>query len=683
MPVIRRVQSSRAPRSNVSFALEAERFLALGQVARAVEICKRGLGSFPEHPAGYVTLARAYFKLGEADRALNVLRDGYRRSGSKRLTALYRKLSGDEDAPRAEDADAFKTIPEITATELADLSPDELPNQISVDPVDVNVGLDHLPEIETSHALNAMPALAEPEIAEPEILEPEIVEPEILEPEILEPEILEPEIVEPEIMEPEILEPEILEPEILEPEIVEPEIVEPEILEPEILEPEIMEPEILEPEIVEPELLEPELLEPEILEPEIVDPRAAESIEASEPIQAPENAHLSDIDALDRLAARLDREHPPASALTDAGGEPVTYGEDDDSIALPEISALDMETAPIPLPPEEALEITTILQELGLGPLSAERVEYEDVTAVEEPPAPVESDDTISSPGEPFFMASASRQDVPEETATHMFPQPERPRPLSLALHLGKSISRLRSSNLRLIPGLEFAPLRHEDQFRGQSIAPLINEPMPQPELPVRQRRISDSPVFLPLPTLDSTGMVAAEDIPPVRAERQQEPVPHEEPEELDIMEVPEELESIHIPVREVPAPEPEPEPVKQQSIRAEPGLELPKQIIQADPEPDPEPQKLTPLEELARRLENARIPVVEDYEQRPVFEPSIVSDTLANILVAQRAYAEAMQAFQTLARVKPERFEYYQRKIWEMKYMIQNPGMPWPPVEE
>ena len=74
---------------------------------------------------------------------------------------------------------------------------------------------------------------------------------------------------------------------------------------------------------------------------------------------------------------------------------------------------------------------------------------------------------------------------------------------------------------------------------------------------------------------------------------------------------------------------------------------------------------------------------MVEEYEQRPVFEPSIVSDTLANILVTQGAFAEAMKAFQTLARTKPERFDYYQQKIHEMKWRIQHPDIPWNPEEQ
>jgi hypothetical protein len=90
---------------------------------------------------------------------------------------------------------------------------------------------------------------------------------------------------------------------------------------------------------------------------------------------------------------------------------------------------------------------------------------------------------------------------------------------------------------------------------------------------------------------------------------------------------------------------------------------------------------ELTPLEELARRLEHARIPVIEEDEAPSAYESSIVSETLANILVAQGKYAEALKAFQTLARMKPERYDYLQGRIVEMKWRLQNPGESWPPA--
>lgn len=280
-------------------------------------------------------------------------------------------------------------------------------------------------------------------------------------------------------------------------------------------------------------------------------------------------------------------------------------------------------------------------------------------------------------------------------------------RPRSLALHMGKNISRLRSSNLRLIPGLEFAPLRHEDQTRKQSIAPLISEPMPMPIADPSfrtQRPLEEKEINLPpLPPL-----VDAE---PAREQLQigeREPEPAAAPLQAAEPERPEEL-LVEEPVAEEPVAE---EPVAEEPMVGE--LQLPgwKEILEelgapAVPEPayQPEPQEeadpfagnifqmvqavqksaeLTPLEELARRLENARIPVVEEVtEHRPVFTTSIVSETLANILVSQGAFAEALKAFQTLARTKPERFDYFQERIWEMKWRISNPDLSWPPEED
>lgn len=84
--------------------------------------------------------------------------------------------------------------------------------------------------------------------------------------------------------------------------------------------------------------------------------------------------------------------------------------------------------------------------------------------------------------------------------------------------------------------------------------------------------------------------------------------------------------------------------------------------------------QSMTPLEELARRLETARIPIVEGEEpesESPAFEPSIVSDTFAGILAQQGAYRQAIKAYQMLARLKPERRGEYEKKIEEMRWKM------------
>jgi hypothetical protein len=273
-------------------------------------------------------------------------------------------------------------------------------------------------------------------------------------------------------------------------------------------------------------------------------------------------------------------------------------------------------------------------------------------------------------------VRSEAREKNPELLKPHPRADHQSPleRPRTLSLHTGKNITRLRSSNLRLIPGLEFAPLRQEDYLRRQSIAPLINEPMPQP--PPRHAQQSDEEAppaskhsLPPLPPLQEADPVGA----PLMLPRMERAVDEELVVEEAGLVVVEEVPSIvH---GEAVGDEVKDDRETEEPRRRHAPLLSSFATTQVEPE-----AKLTPLEELARRLENARIPVVEEYEQRPVFEPSIVSDTLANILVMQGAYAEAIKAFQTLARTKPERFEYYQQKIHEMKWRIQHPDLPWNP---
>jgi len=201
-----------------------------------------------------------------------------------------------------------------------------------------------------------------------------------------------------------------------------------------------------------------------------------------------------------------------------------------------------------------------------------------------------------------------------------------------LALHMGRHSLRARSSNLRLIPGLEFAPLRHEDSAPRQSIASLMNEPMS--ELPFRPATPSAGSTPPPLPTIEAMETL------PVDAATGEPRLPVSE--------------SLSDAISEL----------------TDTGVRLPRnpgrmhELAQTE-------EDLTPLEALARRLETARIPVVEEGEPRAIFEPSIVSDTLANILVQQKAYAEALKAFQTLARMKPEKMDSYQEQIERMKHLL------------
>ncbi len=85
-------------RPHPSFALYARQLLIDGDIKGAVELCKFGLIYFPESVTGYAVLAEAYLTLDEKDRALNVLQDGYFRTGIPQLEYLRAQLAGEEPA---------------------------------------------------------------------------------------------------------------------------------------------------------------------------------------------------------------------------------------------------------------------------------------------------------------------------------------------------------------------------------------------------------------------------------------------------------------------------------------------------------------------------------------------------------------------------------------------------------
>lgn len=95
------------------------------------------------------------------------------------------------------------------------------------------------------------------------------------------------------------------------------------------------------------------------------------------------------------------------------------------------------------------------------------------------------------------------------------------------------------------------------------------------------------------------------------------------------------------------------------------------KKAVRLQPEENKGP--LTPLEELARRLEAARIPRVEE-EELPAppspseHRPAMVSETIAKIYEMQGATNEAIKAYEALARQKPEQAEAYLKKARELK---------------
>jgi len=99
------------------------------------------------------------------------------------------------------------------------------------------------------------------------------------------------------------------------------------------------------------------------------------------------------------------------------------------------------------------------------------------------------------------------------------------------------------------------------------------------------------------------------------------------------------------------------------------PTLENPKQLVSLQRSVESK-RSLTALEELAKRLEHAKIPVIEEDKTlpSPSFMPSVVTETMADIYEQQGAYAQAIKAYQVLARNNPEKLEYYESKIAQLR---------------
>ncbi|MBK9249062.1 MAG: tetratricopeptide repeat protein [Ignavibacteria bacterium] len=79
----------------------------------------------------------------------------------------------------------------------------------------------------------------------------------------------------------------------------------------------------------------------------------------------------------------------------------------------------------------------------------------------------------------------------------------------------------------------------------------------------------------------------------------------------------------------------------------------------------------LTPLEELAARLEKVRIPATQQEMTRrrtTELDPTLVTETMARIYEKQSAFHEAIKAYQILARRTPEKLEFYEERIREVQ---------------
>lgn len=764
----------RIARHRLLYAEEARRLLAAGQAARAVELCRHGLIYFPEDHTGYVLLANAFIMLGERERALNVLADGYRRTGSPRLDLLRAEVAGEaratevsaskvsaeevsieevvaEPMPRsAGDSDAASaaalldegarpaemdeaTVPiadelnlhaaepwhdEIEINEIEPESPPHAPIPESMAPdavgsadaeasdvVESGVGPSAAFEVQTEEddravdldALDRVQAAISIAMAQVQALRPSAPVDEAPAPAaalaVVTPTDEVPMVTASAeaLVEPTTDVTTPADADGLGTEVVSMPTIDSSMSDSPAADVPVFEPLHTEEPTAHPvdafvavdahDLLESDVRRDDASTPD-VDPMAVEASAPSDfleridapvadgPAQADQPEAMQDAPAAVPLvpADASDRDnvsgesaadvYPEADLLIAAPPEPVTMDplvvwQD----AMPEGQAQEDPARSVVNPMIDSgagvETVQTTAMETGTGetsvPDSVHAISPEFVEAVPKPVgsfehatsrehvAPVETPEGVEHATPPEQVASVEMSEVASE---HVIPveNAERPRTLGLALHTVKNAARLRSSNLRLIPGLEFAPLRREDAGRHQSIAPLINEPMPQPELP--RRRVSlDAAAMPPLPELEHDG--GASPPPPMV------PPPPSSAE-------PAAAEGENVEGGSV-------EPMRERAPRNVPIMQL--------PSPD---DVLTPLEELARRLERARIPVIDEAEQRMAFAPSLVSETLANILMAQGAYAEALKAFQTLARAKPERLEYFQQRIDEIEQHLE-----------
>jgi tetratricopeptide (TPR) repeat protein len=115
------------------------------------------------------------------------------------------------------------------------------------------------------------------------------------------------------------------------------------------------------------------------------------------------------------------------------------------------------------------------------------------------------------------------------------------------------------------------------------------------------------------------------------------------------------------------------PEPIEYDEINVDfPSFvlkEFPKQQIRITRSEESQ-QTMSALEELAQRLEKARIPAIEEEKtiSSPSFMPSIVTETMANIYVQQGAFSQAIKAYQVLARNHPERLDHFEAIIADLR---------------
>lgn len=84
--------------SNVSvlFAVEAEQMLLAGLTKDAIDLCLEGLNAYPDYPAAFSILAKAYKEIGEKDRAQEVMGKALDKFPTNRLISFVSKIITEE-----------------------------------------------------------------------------------------------------------------------------------------------------------------------------------------------------------------------------------------------------------------------------------------------------------------------------------------------------------------------------------------------------------------------------------------------------------------------------------------------------------------------------------------------------------------------------------------------------------
>ncbi len=546
------------------FPLASEEMIRRGAIADAVEHCRRGLIFYPDNISGYAVLANAYLLLEEPDRAANVLRDGHRRTGAERLAELADLIEGEKEAVAESEVAAVDRL-------------DGTDSVVSIDETHADVDIEEpLIPASVEAPLSPVETLSHTDAEEQGVEDRETEEGEREGLSFITDDPSGPHYVTDPAAEAEELYPygsDEREDEDYDHDLTDRMIARSD--------------ESLFGNEVRP--TDRDLFTGEPLPNDAVrfDDSEGTGDESDRMREGDEDAFEDDDREVDLI--------PPVEDII----VPAPRGEF--SIGAPESvdQLIPMPRTQVPQPEPEHGETGDV----DAGADADMEVGAEDGSTVEE--WEEDAGRGVIRPEDPTAgMAAAEGRadagdlaDLIDEDSDRMIDEGGSGGTSGLSLHSGTQISDLRSRNLRLIPGLEYAPLRRDEG--SLKIAPLVDER--------KKGRGSEMPPLGGTPRAPFT-------------------------------------------------------------------TESSEGSGDTDQHERGEREGMTPLEELARRLETARIPAVEEEheeEESLPFEPSLVSDTFASILVSQGAYAEAIKAYQMLARLKPERRDDYEKKIAEVRWQM------------